>query len=160
MAKEKSNVPEEGKKAPDFKAASHSGDTLKLSGFKGRPVVLYFYPKDDTPGCTIEANEFQQHLKEFQEAGAEILGVSPDSAQSHCKFRDKYGLEFTLVVDEEHAIAEKYGVWVEKNRYGRKYWGVQRATFLIDGEGRIAKSWPQVKPEGHAEEVLNTLKSL
>jgi peroxiredoxin Q/BCP len=121
---------------------------------------VYFYPKDDTPGCTVEAKAFQAALPKFAKAGAEILGISPDGIESHCKFADKFGLEFTLLADENHAVAGKYGVWVEKSMYGKKYWGVQRATFLIDSEGRIANVWPKVKPDGHAEEVFAAIKAL
>lgn len=153
-------MPEAGDKAPVFTLKDGNGKSVKLSDFKGKPVVLYFYPKDDTPGCTVEANEFQKSLKSIEKAGAVVLGVSPDNAESHCKFAKKFGLEFSLLCDEDHALAEKYGVWVEKNMYGKKYMGVQRATFLIDGDGRIAKVWPKVKPEGHAKEVLDALKSM
>jgi peroxiredoxin Q/BCP len=160
MAKNTGAVPEAGQEAPAIELPAGTGETVRLSDLKGRPVVLYFYPKDDTPGCTIEANEFQAHLQDFEKAGATVLGVSPDDAKSHCKFSDKFGLKFTLLSDTEHEVAEKYGVWVEKNRYGRKYWGVQRATFLIAPDGRIAKVWPSVKPEGHAQEVLEAVKAL
>ncbi|NUM54655.1 MAG: thioredoxin-dependent thiol peroxidase [Candidatus Hydrogenedentes bacterium] len=152
-------MPTEGAKSPAFSLKSANGETVKLSGFKGKCVVLYFYPKDDTPGCTVEANEFQANAKAFEKAGAVVIGVSPDSEKSHCKFADKFGLTLTLLADEKHEVAEKYGVWVEKSMYGRKYMGVQRATFLIDENGRIAKVWPKVKPEGHAKEVLDAIKS-
>lgn len=154
------SMPSEGKKSPAFNLPSQSGDKIRLSSLKGAPVVLYFYPKDNTPGCTVEAQEFRDSLRNFKRAGAEVIGVSPDSIESHCRFIDKQGLNFTLLADTEHAVAEKYGVWVEKNMYGRKFWGIQRATFLIDPEGRIAKVWPKVKPKGHAREVLAAVKAL
>ena len=153
-------MPSEGAKAPAISLKSGDGSTVKLSGFKGKYIVLYFYPKDDTPGCTIEAKEFQASANAFEKANAVVVGVSPDSEKSHCKFAEKFGLGFTLLADEEHAAAEAYGVWVEKSMYGKKYMGVQRATFLIDPNGKIAKVWPKVKPEGHAKEVLEAIKRL
>jgi peroxiredoxin Q/BCP len=153
-------LPVEGGKAPSMELKSGTGKRVKLSDFEGKPVVVYFYPKDDTPGCTVEAKGFQAALPRFVKAGAEVLGVSPDGVDSHCKFAEKFGLEFTLLADEGHRIAEKYGVWVEKNMYGKKYWGVQRATFLIDRDGKVAKIWPKVKPEGHADEVLAAIHEL
>jgi len=153
-------MPEQGQKAPAIELKTTTGKKLKLADLKGRPVVVYFYPKDDTPGCTVEAKGFQAALPKFAKAGAEILGISPDGVDSHCKFAGKYGLQFTLLADEDHAIAEKYGVWVEKNMYGKRYWGVQRATFLVDADGKIAHVWPKVKPDGHAEEVLAAIKAL
>lgn len=149
-----------GKKAPAFTLADGAGKKVELADLKGKPVVVYFYPKDDTPGCTVEANEFQAHLKDFEKAGAVILGISPDSCASHKKFADKFGLAFTLLADEDHKVAEKYGVWVQKSMYGKKYWGVQRATFLIDPAGKVANVWPKVKPKGHAAEVLEAVKAL
>ena len=160
MAAKDSAMPAQGQKAPAIELKSATGEKVNLAGLKGKPVVVYFYPKDDTPGCTVEAKGFQAALPKFTKAGAEILGISPDGVDSHCKFADKYGLDFPLLADEHHAVAEKYGVWVEKNMYGKKYWGVQRATFLIDAQGKIARVWPKVKPEGHAEEVLAAIKSL
>lgn len=153
-------MPAEGQKAPTFELKSGDGKKVKLSSLTGKPVVLYFYPKDDTPGCTVEAKGFQASLPHFAKMGAEVVGISPDSVESHCKFAGKYDLQFTLLADPDHEAAEKYGVWVEKNMYGRKYWGVQRATFLIDAAGRIAKCWPKVKPDGHADEVLAAVKAL
>jgi peroxiredoxin Q/BCP len=153
-------VPEAGKKAPAFNLPSSGGSKVRLSDFKGKPVVVYFYPKDDTPGCTVEAKGFQAHAEKFKKAGVPILGISPDSVKSHCKFAEKYKLDFTLLADEKHEAADKYGVWVEKSMYGKKYWGVQRSTFLIDKDGKIAKVWSKVKPEGHAEEVLKAAKAL
>ena len=160
MPTTESRIPSEGSKAPMFSVLANTGKPVKLGDLKGKPVVLYFYPKDDTPGCTIEAQGFQAHLSKFEKAGAAILGVSPDGVQSHCKFADKFGLKFTLLADEKHELCEQYGVWVEKSNYGKKYWGVQRATFLIDKNGAIAKVWPKVKPDGHAEEVLEAIKAL
>lgn len=153
-------VPNQGTKAPAFALKSTTGRTVRLADFKGRPVVVYFYPKDDTPGCTVEAREFQRHLDAFRKLGVEVIGISPDNRESHCKFAEKLALAFPLLSDEEHRVAEKYGLWVEKTMYGRKYWGVQRATFLIGADGRIVKAWPKVKPEGHAKEVLAAVISL
>ena len=149
-----------GEKAPAFSAPNQDGKQVSLADFSGKKLVLYFYPKDDTPGCTVEAKEFQASMKTFEKAGAVVIGVSPDSQKSHCKFAEKFGLTFTLLCDEDHAVAEKYGLWVEKSMYGKKYMGVQRATFLIDGDGKIAKVWPKVKPEGHAAEVLAAIKEV
>jgi len=151
------SLPEIGTPAPDFTLSNAEGQPVRLKQFRGKHVVLYFYPKDDTPGCTTEAKEFQAHLAAFERAGAVIAGVSPDPPESHCKFRDKYGLGFVLLSDPEQQAAQAYGVWVEKNMYGRKYMGVQRATFLIDPEGKIAAVWPKVKPQGHAEQVLEAI---
>lgn len=153
-------LPVEGKKAPAFTLPSDKGEKVRLSTLMGAPVVLYFYPKDNTPGCTVQAQEFRDAAGAFEKAGVTILGVSPDSVQSHCGFIEKQGLNFTLLADTDHAVAEKYGVWVEKNMYGRKYWGIQRSTFLIDGDGRVAKVWLKVKPKGHAQEVLSAARSL
>jgi len=155
-----STIPVEGAKAPAFEMVAGDGRTVKLGDFKGKPVVLYFYPKDDTPGCTIEAKEFRDAIPEFTKLGATVLGVSPDDSASHCKFTDKFDLNFPLLTDAEHAVADQYGLWVEKSMYGKKYWGVQRATFLIGGDGKIAKAWPKVKPEGHAKEVLDAVSAL
>ncbi len=152
--------PEVGKKAPAFTLPSSSGGNVKLSDFAGSPVIVYFYPKDDTPGCTVEAKGFQALAADFDKAGVPVLGISPDSVDSHCKFAEKHGLAFALLADEKHEVAEKYGVWVEKNMYGKKYWGIQRSTFLIDKNGAIAKLWPRVKPQGHAEEVLEAARGL
>lgn len=160
MAKEPAPIPAEGAKAPAITLKDGAGKTVKLADFKGKFVVLYFYPKDDTPGCTIEAKEFQANAKWFDKAGAVIVGISPDSPESHCAFAEKFGLKFPLLADEGHQVAEKYGLWVEKNMYGKKYMGVQRATFLIDGQGKIVKVWPKVKPEGHAKEVLDAINAL
>ncbi len=145
---------DEGDKAPDFELPTESGDKFKLSGFKGKGVVLYFYPKDDTSGCTLEAKDFSVFAPDFRKAGIEVIGLSPDGVESHRKFSRKYDLAVRLAADEDKAVANAYGVWVEKSMYGRKYTGVERSTFLIDKSGRIAKSWRKVKVPGHAEEVL------
>jgi peroxiredoxin Q/BCP len=152
--------PRAGAKAPDFTAVAHDGAQVKLSAFKGRPVVLYFYPKDDTPGCTVEACGFRDKHATFGRHKAVVLGVSPDSPRSHVKFREKFGLPFTLLADENHAIAEKYGAWREKSMYGKSYMGVARSTFVIDRAGRIAKVFTAVKPEGHEREVLAAIAAL
>lgn len=151
---------EDGKKAPDFKLPGDDGQTIQLAKLKGRPVVVYFYPKDDTSGCTAEAKDFSCLVVEFAAAGAEIVGISPDSTTSHKKFKSKHGLAVRLAADEEKAAAMAYGVWVEKSMYGRKYMGVERSTFLIDKAGRIARSWRKVKVPGHAGEVLAAVKAL
>ncbi|MDX6435219.1 MAG: thioredoxin-dependent peroxiredoxin [Gaiellaceae bacterium] len=148
---------EEGKPAPDFELESDSGDTVKLSDFRGRSVVLYFYPKDDTPGCTTEACEFRDAYDVFRERGAEILGVSPDDVGSHGKFKTKYELPFTLLADPEHKVAEKYGVWGERSAYGKTSMGITRSTFIIDPDGNVAKAMLGIKPAGHASEVLGSL---
>ncbi len=148
---------EEGKPAPDFELTSDSGEKVKLSDFRGKPVVLYFYPKDDTPGCTKQACGIRDDYDSFQERGAVVLGVSPDEESSHVKFKEKYGLPFTLLADPSHAVSEEYGVWVEKSFSGRKYMGVERSTFLIDSQGNVAKVMRRVKPDTHAGEVLAAL---
>jgi len=150
-------VIEEGKPAPDFELQSDTGQTVKLSDLKGRPVVLYFYPKDDTPGCTVEACEFRDSYDVFRERGAEIIGVSPDDVASHGKFKSKYELPFTLLADPEHEVAEKYGVWAERNSYGKKSMGIKRSTFIIDSDGNVARAMMGIKPAGHASEVLDSL---
>lgn len=160
MANEKNAMPCEGGKAPLFTLPAHSGGKVKLSELKGKPVVLYFYPRDDTPGCTLEAHGFRDTLDDLQELGVEVLGVSPDGVESHCAFVEKHALNFTLLSDEGHRVAEKYGVWVEKNQFGKKRWGIQRATFLIGPTGTIARVWPRVKPRGHAESVLAAVRAL
>jgi peroxiredoxin Q/BCP len=148
----------EGDMAPDLALPSESGETARLSHLRGWFVVLYFYPKDDTPGCTAEALDFSALSPEFEAAGARIVAVSPDSADSHRRFKCKYALSLTLVSDVEHAAAEAYGVWVEKTMYGRTFMGVERSTFLIDGAGRIARIWRKVRVEGHAGEVLAAVR--
>jgi thioredoxin-dependent peroxiredoxin len=150
----------EGEKAPDFELPTESGESLKLSSLKGKPVVLYFYPKDDTSGCTAEAKDFTRLAADFRKAGTEVIGVSPDSVASHQKFRKKYDLAIRLAADADKTVATAYGVWVEKSMYGRKYMGVERATFLIDGKGRIARCWRKVKVPGHADEVLAAARGL
>ena len=146
-----------GDPAPDFRAATQDGTQISLSEFKGKNVILYFYPKDDTPGCTKEACAFRDEFSAFQKQGAVILGVSPDSAKSHQKFARKFKLPFTLVSDEDKSIVQKYGVWGEKRFMGRKYLGTYRVSFLIGGDGLIKKVWPEVNPEQHAREVLEAL---
>jgi thioredoxin-dependent peroxiredoxin len=150
----------DGDKAPDFSLPDSEGTPFKLSKLKGRPVVLYFYPKDDTPGCTTEAKDFSCLIDQFTAAGAQVVGVSPDSAASHAKFKAKHELTVHLVADEEKAVATAYGVWVEKSMYGKKYMGVERSTFLIDTKGKITQVWRKVKVPGHAEEVLGAVKAL
>jgi peroxiredoxin Q/BCP len=149
-----------GSKAPPFSLPATDGQDISLEGLKGRKVVLYFYPKDDTSGCTLEAQNFQALRQDFAAADTDIIGVSPDSLKSHDKFRAKYGLDFPLASDEAKSMLEAYGVWVEKSMYGRKYMGVERTTILIDRNGDIAKIWPKVKVPGHAEEVLAAAKAL
>jgi peroxiredoxin Q/BCP len=151
---------EDGDKAPEFELPTDAGEAIKLSRLKGKPVVLYFYPKDDTSGCTLEAKDFSKLVPDFRKVGVEVIGVSPDSVESHAKFRKKHDLAVGLAADTDKAAANAYGVWVEKSMYGRKYMGVERSTFLIDGKGRIAKSWRKVKVPGHAEEVLAAAKAL
>lgn len=151
---------EVGTKAPAFTLKNAEGKSVKLSEFKGEPVVLYFYPKDDTPGCTKEACGFRDASAALKKHGAVVLGVSPDNVASHAKFRDKYELPFPLLSDEKHEVAEKYGAWREKNMYGKKSMGIQRSTYLIDKEGKIAKVWARVKPEEHAAQVLEALAAL
>ena len=148
---------EEGKPAPDFELTSDTGDRVKLSDFRGQPVVLYFYPKDDTPGCTTQACGLRDEYGEFEKRGAVVLGVSPDDEASHVKFRDKYELPFTLLADPEHEVAETYGVWRERNFAGKKYMGIHRSTFVIDADGNLSKAMRGVKPDTHAEKVLAAL---
>lgn len=153
-------MPQVGKRAPAFDLPAVAGGRLKLSSLKGKKVVLYFYPKDNTPGCTTEACNFRDRHARLQSADTVVLGVSPDSVASHEKFAAKFELPFTLLSDPDHAVCEKYGVWVEKNMYGKKSMGVQRATFLIDREGKIAAVWPKVKVEGHVDEVAARVAEL
>ena len=150
-------MPRAGDAAPEFTLPSDRGGDVSLESLRGRPVVLYFYPKDDTSGCTTQACEFRDSWAEVQARGAVVLGVSPDSVASHEKFRDKFSLPFPLLADEDHAVAEAYGVWGEKSMYGRKYQGILRTTFIIDPAGRIAHVFEKVKPRGHAAEVLDAL---
>jgi peroxiredoxin Q/BCP len=147
----------EGAKAPAFSLTDQDGKTVKLADFKGKPVVLFFYPKDNTTGCTAEACAFRDDFAKLKKRGAVVLGVSPDSAASHQKFIAKFSLPFPLLVDADHAVAEKYGAWGEKSLYGRKYLGIIRSTFLIDEGGKLKKIWPKVKVAGHNEEVLAAL---
>ena len=151
---------EPGQNAPDFELASDRGEKIRLSKLKGKPVVVYFYPKDDTSGCTKEAQAFTALLQDFGRAGVRVIGVSPDSVESHAKFRTKYDLAIDLAADPERRAIEAYGVWVEKSMYGRKYMGVDRSTFLVDAKGKIARVWRKVKVPGHAEEVLEAAKAL
>ena len=149
-----------GDDAPAFTLPATDGRELTLDSLKGKKVVLYFYPKDDTSGCTLEAKNFQALKREFEAAGTEIIGVSPDAMKSHDKFRSKYGLDFALASDEGKSMLEAYGVWAEKSMYGRKYMGVERTTMLIDRNGKIARVWEKVKVPGHAEEVLAAARAL
>jgi len=150
----------EGAPAPDFELSTDGGGSTRLSDLRGKPAVIYFYPKDDTSGCTAEAIAFNRLRHEFADAGTVVIGVSPDSTSSHDKFKSKHGLEIPLAADPERSAIAPYGVWKEKSMYGRKYFGVERSTFLIDRNGRIAKIWRKVKVPGHAEEVLEAAKAL
>jgi peroxiredoxin Q/BCP len=150
----------EGKKAPAFTMPTDGGGKVSLKDLKGRNVVLYFYPKDDTPGCTKEACGFRDALADFSGVDAEIIGVSKDSVARHDKFKAKYELPFTLASDEDGSVCEKYGTWVEKSMYGRKYMGIERATFLIDGTGKVRRVWRKVKVAGHVDEVLEAVRAL
>lgn len=151
---------EEGSKAADFTLPTHDGTTLKLSSLRGAPVVLYFYPKDDTPGCTKEACGFRDAMAKLARHKAVVLGVSPDDPESHEKFRQKYKLPFTLLADVDHKVAEKYGAWREKNMYGKKSMGIARSTFIIDADGKVAKVFKAVRADGHDEQVLAALADL
>ena len=150
---------EEGNPAPDFELESDSGETVRLSDFRGRPVVLYFYPKDDTPGCTTDACEFRDAYDIYRERGVEILGVSPDDVRSHEKFKTKHELPFTLLADPDHKVAEAYGVWGERSFAGKKYMGINRSTFVIDEDGNVARAMLGIKPAGHAAQVLDELQT-
>ena len=147
----------ENQKAPDFELATDEGRKVKLSDFTGRKVILYFYPKDDTPGCTTQACDLRDHIEEFDSRGAVVLGVSPDDVASHKKFKEKFGLNFTLLADPDHKVAEAYGVWKEKNLYGKKMMGVERTSFVIDEDGNIAKVLPRVKPAEHVGQLLELI---
>ena len=151
---------EEGKKAPAFTLHADDGSKVKLSELKGNPVVLYFYPRDDTPGCTKEACAFRDRQDEFKALGAQVFGISPDTVESHVKFRDKFSLNFPLLADPDHAMADKYGAWREKNMYGKKSMGIQRSTYLINADGKVAKLWKRVKVDGHDQQVIDALKEL
>lgn len=151
---------ETGQSAVAFCLPDADENRVCLDDFKGKWIVLYFYPKDNTSGCTLEAIDFTQAMQAFSDLGAVVLGVSPDSPKSHCNFRDKHDLKVTLLSDDEHEVMEKYGVWVLKKMYGREYYGVERSTFLIDPEGKLAHAWRKVKVPGHIDTVLETLKRL
>jgi thioredoxin-dependent peroxiredoxin len=150
-------VVEEGQPAPNFELSSDAGEPVRLSDLHGKPVVLYFYPKDDTPGCTVQACEIRDAYDDFREKGAVVLGVSPDDEASHVKFKQKYKLPFTLLADPEHRVAEQYGVWKERNMYGKKSMGIERSTFVIAPDGTVAKVMRRVKPDEHAARVLEAL---
>lgn len=153
-------MPTVGKPAPSFMLSTDTGDAVSLEDFKGKTVVLYFYPKDDTSSCTVEACEFRDSTPRFKKGKAVILGVSPDTVKSHQKFKVKYDLNFSLLADIDHAVAERYGVWQEKSLYGRKYMGIERTTFLIDGKGVLRKVFEKVKSAGHADEVAEAIAAL
>lgn len=148
----------EGDLFPDFSLSDGDGQVVTRDSLRGRRAVVYFYPKDDTPGCTAEACELNERLPRFE--GVRVYGVSPDAVKSHKKFAEKFGLGFPLLADEDHKLAEDCGLWVEKSMYGKKYWGVDRATFVLDADARVAKIFPKVKPQGHAEEILAALGTL
>jgi peroxiredoxin Q/BCP len=150
-------VIEEGRPAPDFALTSDEGATVRLSELRGKPVVVYFYPKDDTPGCTAQACGIRDNYDGFGERGAVVLGISPDDESSHVKFKQKYGLPFTLLADPDHKVADAYGVWGERSMYGKKYMGIERSTFVIDPEGNVSKVMRRVKPDTHAQQVLDAL---
>jgi peroxiredoxin Q/BCP len=151
---------EAGDKAPDFELPDQNGDPVKLSDLRGQTVVLYFYPRADTPGCTVQACGVRDRRADYGKAGARVLGISPDPVEHVRKFADKFDLDFTLLADADHAVADAYGTWVEKSMYGKRYMGVQRATFLIDPEGTIARVFPKVSPKTHDEVVLEALAEL
>lgn len=153
-------MPEAGDMAPDFTLPRDGGDTITLSGLRPKPVVVYFYPRDDTSGCTKEALAFTELAAEFEAAGAVVIGISKDSVAKHDKFIAKHGLGVILASDEESDTCERYGAWKEKSMYGKKFMGIERSTFLVDGEGKIARAWPKVKVPGHAEEVLEAVRAL
>ena len=154
------SMPDVGDPAPEIALPDETGTIHRLADQRGRWTILYFYPKDDTPGCTVEACEFRDAIATFDERGADVWGVSPQGAPSKKAFREKFDLPFTLLADEAHEAAEAYGSWVEKQNYGKTYMGTARTTFLVDPDGRIAMTWPKVKPEGHAADVLASLDSL
>ena len=151
---------EEGAEAPDFTLPNQDGEDVTLSELRGRPVVLYFYPKADTPGCTTQACGIRDHAADYEAAGATVLGVSPDPVEAVQRFHGKHGLGFTLLADADHAVCDAYGVWVEKSAYGKTSMGAQRATFIIDGEGTVVRSFPKVSPKTHDEVVLSALAEL
>jgi thioredoxin-dependent peroxiredoxin len=160
MAETTIAMPQVGDPAPEFSLPDDTGTTRNLRDERGHWLVLYFYPKDDTPGCTTESCGFRDAYPSYRAAGAEVWGMSILGSGSKAAFKAKFGLPFTLIADEDHAVADRYGVWQQKENYGKTYWGIQRATFLIDPEGRIARVWPKVKAEGHADEVLAALEEL
>jgi len=151
------SAPEAGAAAPDVALPDETGTVHRLADQRGRWTVLYFYPEDDTPGCTVEACQFRDLDEQIRDAGADVWGVSPDGAASHARFREKFNLRFPLLSDPDHSLAGAYGAWQLKSLYGREYWGIQRSTFLIDPDGRVAHAWPKVKADGHAAEVLTAL---
>jgi thioredoxin-dependent peroxiredoxin len=150
-------VVDEGSEAPDFELTAHDGSTVRLSDLRGKPVVLYFYPRDDTPGCTTQACGIRDAFGEFERAGAVVLGISPDDERSHVEFREKYGLPFTLLADPQHRVADLYGVWGEKRYAGRTYTGIERSTFVVGPDGRVERVLRRVKPATHARDVLAVL---
>ena len=154
------NVPDVGDRAPEVALPDETGATHRLADQRGRWTILYFYPTDDTPGCTVEACEFRDQNEQIHERGADVWGISPQGAKSKRAFREKFGLPFMLLADEQHEVADAYGSWVEKQNYGKTYMGTARRTFLVDPDGRIAHVWPKVKPLGHAADVLATLDTL
>jgi thioredoxin-dependent peroxiredoxin len=151
-------VVQEGKPAPEFELTSDSGERVRLSDFRGKPVVVYFYPRDDTPGCTAQACGIRDSYDAFGERGAVVLGISPDDESSHVKFKQKYGLPFTLLADPDHQVAERYGVWGERKAYGKTFMGIERSTFIVDPEGNVARVMRRVKPDTHAQNVLEALE--
>ena len=151
---------EEKAPAPDFTLAADDGSAVRLRDLRGKKVVLFFYPKDDTPGCTVEAREFRDAHDRFQAIDTVVLGISPDNVESHIRFRDKYSLPYRLLADTEKEVAKQFGVWVEKSMYGRKFMGVERSTFVIDRDGKVARVFRKVKPDGHADEVGETVALL
>lgn len=154
------SLPEAGKSAPLFTLPDQNGDKIALKSLRGKPVVLYFYPRADTPGCTVQACGIRDHRADLKKAGATVLGVSPDPVEAIAKFDRKHSLDFTLLADEDHKVAEKYGTWVEKSMYGKKYWGVQRATFVIDAKGKIAQVVEKASPKTHADDILAIVAGL
>jgi len=153
------SIPSVGDQAPEVALPDETGTVHRLADQRGRWTILYFYPTDDTPGCTVEACEFRDANETIHERGADVWGVSPQGSASKRAFREKFGLPFILLADEDHAVADAYGSWVEKNNYGKTYWGTARRTFLIDPAGRVARTWLKVKPEGHAAEVIDALET-
>jgi peroxiredoxin Q/BCP len=154
------SMPDPGEAAPDIALPDDGGTIHRLADQRGRWTIVYFYPADDTPGCTTEACQFRDLDAEVRGTGADVWGISPDAAASHRSFREKFDLPFTLLSDEDHAVAERYGAWTLKQNYGREYMGIQRSTFLVDPDGRLARTWPRVKADGHAAEVLAALTEL